>query len=57
MNNVVRSKASACKAVGLAVMLTASALPLTGLHAAAATGGDTVLITGAGYGSVRCSAR
>lgn len=42
MNNVVRSKASACKAVGLAVMLTASALPLTGLHAAAATGGDTV---------------
>ena len=42
MSQGARPKASARKAVRLAVMLTASALPLSGLHAAAATGGDTV---------------
>src|SRR5690349_13781102 len=42
MSKSVRPKASACKAACLAVVLTASALPLSGVQAAAATGGDTV---------------
>ena len=42
MSKSVRPKTPACKAASLAVMLTASALPLSGMNAAGATGGDTV---------------